>query len=968
MEQTQNSFVAGLQMDTHPMQQGQNSLTDALNATFVTMNGNEIVLQNDMGNARVQNAYLPKGYVPVGMKEYGGVIYVASYNPITDRGQIGSFPSPKRRFFNLSKNESPASINLCTDFVDGGLINRRSILTPIGEDNILRAGDKFILYFQDFNSENLQNLKTYISNWDQTDERNRLFTLSAGVLNSKSEFVDITKNLIRFDDSGNIISTDGLSEFEKFNKGYFISPSITNSNLPESDSEINEVRALDKLPLNTYAFKLVGPLYIKTTINIPEDFDYSIIGYKTSENQYKFHISAVVKYNGPNDICLLINDNYYSDLENDDKSENEKVGDYYYKYFDFDIENITSEDGIYNYTITPAIKVPFCCQDEENCNYYGIKDLMRSGSIDLTKLGSGEMELNSWRFYNNLEDQETSLLFGFDSYPKLDHEFQDLTFTFYKIDENSKLSDIKKNSEGYYLENVEKLSQSYTISQEASYGYNGIQDIVLSWEDFGITERSLYQVLVQWKDIDLKNKTFEYDYDVRWLLTTPLFNDSYFQYKQNFINDFCNPSTEYEQEVYNELTSIKLDVSYNSSAKETLKSSDDEFEPYKQTESDELTKVSEENSYDVNLYSHIEFSWNEEYYPSFITLKNPPKVEIKYNNVNISNNGISIFNKPLFDKNYTNIKFIENKTDTQTSSSFNNLIVDFKDTRQCKLYDYGIGKYSQEITSSYKYRFKKLSEILDDYDNFQASFNPIIADKRKISTIGGLQASCSNTGEFLWRDNIGAETIIELKNYVGHIRGGSYNTSDTRFIGEQDDGEDNSKIIRLNDQDIYQGVKEYLNKVAYDKFMVQGVSVFKSSDEELNTRTIYEVYTPYLVCWIKTKGKNSNDPEWTYLGKKPLSTFDDTLIFDKNDNYIINIKSVHKQHPKFVVNTRKNRTADQFPINSYKDWINEDPDKLIMVDGSKSSGTSSSLFAFNPEAYNNPYTATLQYKYKISYE
>jgi len=76
------------------MVQGNETLSDALNATFITMNGNEIVLQNDMGNRRVDNAYLPPGYTPVGMKEYGGIIYIAAYNPITNKSQIGSFPSP----------------------------------------------------------------------------------------------------------------------------------------------------------------------------------------------------------------------------------------------------------------------------------------------------------------------------------------------------------------------------------------------------------------------------------------------------------------------------------------------------------------------------------------------------------------------------------------------------------------------------------------------------------------------------------------------------------------------------------------------------------------------------------------------------------------------------------------------------------------------------------------------------------
>ena len=44
------------------------------------------MLQNDMGNGRVETAFLPPGYVPVGMKEHGGIIYVASYNPITNHG------------------------------------------------------------------------------------------------------------------------------------------------------------------------------------------------------------------------------------------------------------------------------------------------------------------------------------------------------------------------------------------------------------------------------------------------------------------------------------------------------------------------------------------------------------------------------------------------------------------------------------------------------------------------------------------------------------------------------------------------------------------------------------------------------------------------------------------------------------------------------------------------------------------
>ena len=59
------------------------AMSDCLNGTTITYNGNEFALQTDIGNGRVETAYLPSGYVPVGMKEHGGIIYVASHNPLT---------------------------------------------------------------------------------------------------------------------------------------------------------------------------------------------------------------------------------------------------------------------------------------------------------------------------------------------------------------------------------------------------------------------------------------------------------------------------------------------------------------------------------------------------------------------------------------------------------------------------------------------------------------------------------------------------------------------------------------------------------------------------------------------------------------------------------------------------------------------------------------------------------------------
>jgi hypothetical protein len=75
-------------------------LTDALNATLLTFNGNEMMLQNDMGNTKIQDSTtgnimgLRDGFVPIGMKEYGGILYIASYNINTKEGEIGTIPSP----------------------------------------------------------------------------------------------------------------------------------------------------------------------------------------------------------------------------------------------------------------------------------------------------------------------------------------------------------------------------------------------------------------------------------------------------------------------------------------------------------------------------------------------------------------------------------------------------------------------------------------------------------------------------------------------------------------------------------------------------------------------------------------------------------------------------------------------------------------------------------------------------------
>lgn len=151
-----STFGDGLLMDFAPDNTQATCLTHALNATLLTMNGNELSLQNDMGNGRVETAYLPEGYVPVGTCEFGDIIYIVSYNPITNKSQIGCFPSPERNISSKELSGTETTFDLdnfvkTSDFGFKYTINN-SIKQVIYENN-LNPGDKFIVHSGDISEK-----------------------------------------------------------------------------------------------------------------------------------------------------------------------------------------------------------------------------------------------------------------------------------------------------------------------------------------------------------------------------------------------------------------------------------------------------------------------------------------------------------------------------------------------------------------------------------------------------------------------------------------------------------------------------------------------------------------------------------------------------------------------------------------------------------------------------------------------
>lgn len=129
-----NTFSSGLNMDLHPLTAPNTVLTDCINGTTITYNDNEFVLQNDRGNSAILEAILPKGYLPISMKEYGGIIYIVSRNN-EGKIEIGTYPSPK-----LSK-----SISSTYDVDDSNIWNKFKIAN-------FKSGDSGKVFdYADFN-------------------------------------------------------------------------------------------------------------------------------------------------------------------------------------------------------------------------------------------------------------------------------------------------------------------------------------------------------------------------------------------------------------------------------------------------------------------------------------------------------------------------------------------------------------------------------------------------------------------------------------------------------------------------------------------------------------------------------------------------------------------------------------------------------------------------------------------------
>ena len=376
-----NTFGEGLIMDLHPLTTPSNVLTNCLNGTIITYNGNEFVLQNDMGNGEVHTAYLDKGYVPVGMKEHGGIIYVAAHNPITGKSQIGSFPSPQQLYEGEDLNVTPIRFNFNEFITMKGTVPYIELeyykqklfqVNNSDEVKIFHPGDRFVIVTNSIDAT----IKEAINKG--------AIKLRLGVINSSGSIDYIDEKNLK-------IYSNGLWIYE-------------NSNTPMLDV------IKSKELVQVFSAKSSGALILVVELKTFDTFNL-IRKYSCNDDtkvisvEFSGETTGVFKgttKNNPDEVGLIEADSSTV------KSTITKSG----------------KTGKTQYKIMPA------------CPYGVLERMAKSGTIDFDAIRTNSEVLGEWRFY--VTDTYLKIGWGYDYYNlNEDSDIEKIEFTFISLTDSA---------------------------------------------------------------------------------------------------------------------------------------------------------------------------------------------------------------------------------------------------------------------------------------------------------------------------------------------------------------------------------------------------------------------------------------------------------------------------------------------------------------------------------------------------
>ena len=470
-----NSFQEGLVMDLSPDNTQADCMTSALNATLITLNGNEMQLQNDMGNGRVETARLPEGYVPVGTCEFGDIIYIVSYNPIANKAQIGCFPSPERNITSDELSDLGQSLSYLDfqNYSPDGSLKKTSVKKVLVETKKLNPGDKYIIYTN-------QNGAIH----GNTNGDNNSSLLSDYGTRKHDSLPKVVKlHVVSIEDSGKITYLDtttkwyGKSSKDSKEDSYYVKEGAVKVSGGKTD--LDSYRNLVDSEWSIFNSKVSGKLAILAELETVDSFscsyvleggevtaggdidyknyklllepDYSgkdgvIIPYVCiTEGAFSLPIGKDQKfyesYNATRNVLYYKSDKtevkyeYASDLEPSlgygwPYSESIATTDSQYNfripYKETVGKNktpISSDTFVYNFSVVPTMGL-----DKERV--YGRLDHLKVDlSIDFNKVGTGEVDFLQWKYHNS---EETSVLtYGINTYPKPGYEVKFIQMDFY---------------------------------------------------------------------------------------------------------------------------------------------------------------------------------------------------------------------------------------------------------------------------------------------------------------------------------------------------------------------------------------------------------------------------------------------------------------------------------------------------------------------------------------------------------
>lgn len=651
-----NTFDQGLLMDLNPMVTPNNIVTNCLNGTLITYNGNENVLQNDMGNGRVETAYLPEGYVPLGTAELGGIIYIVSHNPLTDKCQIGSFPSPERNITSdeVTDQKSEKQLDMNSFFSGDNLIKspyKKLILL----DKILHPGDKFQIYCEQLKGKN------YISAKEEGNSNPDLFPRY------------LKFNVVAIQDNGQINNLNKTLVWSNQSDYYILDNKITKE---DGKLDLDEYRNLVSSNYNVFNSKVDGKIAILAELECIDSFEVSWDAIKDNDNNWNFYFFLNWTYNNstsPDKINLYgitvkadkISDPFECELKDYPSSQpdlgttdilyQENTTFYTPKWVNTiavdpnyrENGGITlprKNDGTDNqYLLYEPFKIPAEIKGVVNFDVYprmpfGKLDyLKQSFSIDLDKLGTGEIDLKEYRYW--YDPGKITINWALEAYPERNKQITEVKFNFYKFDANVK-NWIEQNAE--YIDNSrvignlaknhwENNSQvnligiepiSRPVSTKNSYSGHFTETINIS---DGLDNNQLY--LVELYINYNKEKEIRY---YRLLYTSEVFNSYYF--KKNDFKDIILQEALSQNIVYSP---------------------------------DQVTYLNEQSSSNLldeqgNIVSVIPPSYNETTYSNY-------KVNSTYS-CDINSTVIATVNNPTFELNITKIDNLSKSSNTKIDS------------------------------------------------------------------------------------------------------------------------------------------------------------------------------------------------------------------------------------------------------------------------------------------------------------